>query len=251
MATQPTIYDMLAWQQGGAGQAGMAEHLYGLLGQAGLTPEDIEFTGFQRSPEYGGGYESRQFKTPEMDVPNILDQLLQQDNGFQDMSAEDIESMLMQNLEAPSWYQPGDMITYTPEAGGGTEQIAEWGGGEWDEDTMQNLVNSFLGLQEGMGLQESILGKFGLEGRVGGAERKAERAKGSALESYIPRETVSRYRGLQGMGGTEAGEASEAKYLADISAAERREGRGVRSIYGELEDKLFGGQKRWLQNMLG
>ena len=252
MAAQPTIYDMLAWQQGGeAGQVEEAEYFYGLLRQAGLVPEDIEFTGFQRSPEYGGGYESKQFKSPEMDVPNILNQLLQQDNGFQDMSAEDIESILMQNLVAPEWYKPEDMITYTPETGGGTEEIAEYAGGKWDEATIQDLVNSFLGLQEGRGLQESILGKFGLEGRLGGTERKAERAQRSALESYIPRETVSRYRGLQGIGGTEAGEAAEAEYLAQTSAIKRREGRGVRNIYGELEDRLFGGQQRWLQNMLG
>ena len=61
----------------------------------------------------------------------------------------------------------------------------------------------------------------------------------------MPREITSRYGALQSGGGG-VGELAEAEYLSTLSEGERRRGRNVRSIYGELEDKMFGGLGKWM-----
>ena len=61
---------------------------------------------------------------------------------------------------------------------------------------------------------------------------------------------MSRYGSLQGKGGAPQGEAAEAEYLSSISAADRRKGRDVRNIYGELEEEMFGGIGSWLDTMV-
>ena len=114
---------------------------------------------------------------------------------------------------------------------------------------LDELISYSQAMQEGMGRMGSISERFDLGGQLAGEERGAEREQRKALEAYIPREVASRYGALQSGGGGDMGEAAEAKYLAGLSSAQRRQGRNVRSIYGELEDEMFGGLGKWIQNM--
>ena len=114
---------------------------------------------------------------------------------------------------------------------------------------LDELISYSQAMQEGMGRVGSISERFDLGGQLAGEERGAEREQRKALEAYIPREVASRYGALQSGGGGDVGEAAEAKYLAGLSSAQRRQGRNVRSIYGELEDEMFGGLGKWIQNM--
>ena len=100
-----------------------------------------------------------------------------------------------------------------------------------------------------MGRMGAISEKFDLRGQLAGEEMDVERAGRKALQSYIPREISSRYGALQAGGDSGAGEAAEAKYLAELSKGQRRRGRNVRSIYGELEDKMFSGIGDWMGNI--
>lgn len=118
----------------------------------------------------------------------------------------------------------------------------------FEEGDMKAMLDYAQAMQEGLGRVGSITERFDLTGQLGAEERDVERAGTEALAAYMPREIVSRYGALQG-GGTDAGEASEAQYLGALGSAERRRGRNVRSIYGELEDEMFSGIGKWLENV--
>ena len=119
----------------------------------------------------------------------------------------------------------------------------------FEEGDLDELLDYTQAIQEGMGRMGSISERFDLKGQLASEEMDVERESRKALQSYIPREITSRYGALQAGGGGDLGEADEAKYLANLSAGQRRRGRNVRSIYGELEDKMFGGLGDWIKNM--
>ena len=257
MPAQPSIYDILGWQRswddptsGTTGQKSMADYLYGLMEQAGQFDEDIGFTatettGIDRNVQQGTWDWETKGRGGDVSAPDIFSSLFGQETPFQDMSKEDLEALFTGELVNPEWYKPEE----TFQDPNSMYETAKWTGGKWDEKGINDMVSSLLGLQEGLGRVGDITKRFDLEGQLAGEEREAGRDIKTAYESYIPREIVSRYGALQGGGASPAGEASEAEYLSSVSSAQRRKGRNVRSIYGELEDEIFGGLGKWMGNI--
>jgi hypothetical protein len=239
----------------------IASSLYGLLEGAGLAPEEIGYGyehGFYGGVAEGWSDTEAPWKTFEkqgtLGVENIISQLMGGDVPFGGMTREQLIEALSGER---GWYEK---IGLTPEMvtdPTGTEEgdirdprakftgFHLQGGAEYDE-----MLDALMGLQEGMNLSRGIIGKYDLSGKLAATDVGEERALAKARESYIPGEIISRYAGLQGKDVASGSERAEAEYLADIFGTQREVGRERRTIYKELEDKLYGGQARWLENML-
>lgn len=207
-----------------SGQRSMAEYLMSLVGESGAYA-DIAAP-FSSNLTTDQGIFTEEGRRLDTSKSLGLSADIWGEEDFMGMSRDELGGYISSQYEKP----------YTE--GGGLENIGE--------DNLNSMISYLQSMQEGLGRVGSITDKFGLEGQLASEETGQERDIKTALQAYMPREITSRYGSLQSGGGGGAGEMSEAKYLSTLSEGERRRGRNVRSIYGELEDEMFGGLGKWM-----
>ena len=241
MPEQPTIWDILGYEQEG-GQTDMMSYLSDLLIKSqGEDGVDLSMGGF------GQGYEEDVLK-------DFLSNISQED--FRNMSEDELKVFIRDYTVGEgvggrmAGKGLGGAYLTNPETGelslrDDWEDMFELTEGGHQGSGL-NLLNYAQQLQEGF-MATPTSESFGLDRKIGDIETTGERELKSAREGYIPGEILSRYGALQGKAGAQQkGEQLEQAYTEDIYGVQRGMGRDVRSTYEDFEDEWFGGVESWI-----
>ena len=219
MPDQPTIWDILGYEQGD-----MMSYLSDLLSKSKGQDFDLQIFG----------------ETGRSDTAKSMDISIE---DFLTGAGGDLSWLDMDEEELSLYLQDYDFSKLAEEMG------KRWSGrrgeGEFHEDSLKYLQ----ALQEGFKAVPTSE-SFRLGRKIGDIETAGKRELKSAREGYIPGEILSRYGALQGKAGAQQkGEQLEQAYTEDIYGVQRGMGRDVRSTYEDFEDEWFGGIESWLSNI--
>lgn len=225
------------------------------------SQEDWESEGYVHDPDFTGDYEDKEtlaelwqregYKTSEsqQSIVEYLAKLLGESGKFSGYDPEGVPGSMgdqywkeIEKLFGLEGFQDMSRGDLSYALGYGAPGVTR-------SESMQTMIDEKLdfvkALQEGLGSIKTF-DEYGGKSKVSGVEKEAESDIASAYAGYIPGEILSRYGALQGKNTEAAGEMAEQEYISEVSAVDRRKGRGVGSIYEEYEEGLFDDISGWL-----